>query len=385
MATLHNEDQVRVKDVRPGDTVVVRKAGDVIPEVVGPVLSLRPKGTRPWKFPTTCPCPLRSTLTRIEGEADTRCVDPACPYQRDQRVIYWGSRGAMDIEGLGERTVMQLTAKGLIEDPADIYALTAEQVATLEGFASASAEKLVAAIADSKSRPLPRLLTALGVKHLGPAASQVLASEFGTLDRVMAASSDELAAVGGVGPVIAASIAAWFELPASRAFIEKLRAAGVDFGSESAAAAAAAARAAVPQVLAGKTVVVTGTLAGFSREDAELAITSRGGKSPGSVSAKTYAVVVGESPGASKLTKAEQLGIPILDEAAFPAPPRDGRARLSDAADAPVRSWVSDDVERPGCTGRRATGLPRPASRSPARGGVRSRRSRSARPRSACT
>ena len=317
MATLHNEDQVRVKDVRPGDTVVVRKAGDVIPEVVGPVLSLRPKGTRAWKFPTTCPCPLRSTLTRIEGEADTRCVDPACPYQRDQRVIYWGSRGAMDIEGLGERTVMQLTAKGLIEDPADIYALTAEQVATLEGFATASAEKLVAAIADSKSRPLPRLLTALGVKHLGPAASQVLAGEFGTLDRVMAASSDELAAVGGVGPVIAASIAAWFELPASGAFIEKLRAAGVDFGSEAAAAAAAAARAAVPQVLAGKTVVVTGTLAGFSREDAELAITSRGGKSPGSVSAKTYAVVVGDSPGASKLSKAEQLGIPILDETGF--------------------------------------------------------------------
>jgi DNA ligase (NAD+) len=223
----------------------------------------------------------------------------------------------MDIEGLGERTVMQLTAKGLIADPADIYQLTAEQVATLDGFARASAEKLVAAIADSKTRPLPRLLTALGVKHLGPAAAQLLAAEFGTLDRVMAASSEELAAVGGVGPVIAASIAAWFELPASQAFIEKLRAAGVDFGSESAAAAAAAARASVPQVLAGKTVVVTGTLAGFSREEAEQAITSRGGKSPGSVSAKTYAVVVGESPGASKLTKAEQLGIPILDEAAF--------------------------------------------------------------------
>ena len=317
MATLHNEDQVRAKDVRPGDTVVVRKAGDVIPEVVGPVLSLRPKKSRPWQFPTTCPCPLGSTLLRPEGEADTRCVDPACPFQRDQRVIYWASRGAMDIEGLGERTVVQLTSNGLVADPADIYVLTAEQLATLEGFASASAEKLAAAIADSKSRPLPRLLTALGVKHLGPAAAQLLAAEFGTLDRVMAASSEELAAVDGIGPVIAASIAAWFELPGSRAFIEKLRAAGVDFGSESAAAAAAAARAAVPQVLAGKTVVVTGTLAGFNREEAEQAITSRGGKSPGSVSAKTYAVVVGESPGASKLTKAEQLGIPILDEAGF--------------------------------------------------------------------
>ena len=317
MATLHNEDQVRVKDVRPGDTVVVRKAGDVIPEVVGPVLSLRPDGSRPWRFPTTCPCPLRSTLMRPEGEADTRCVEPACPFQRDQRVIYWGSRGAMDIEGLGERTVMQLTANGLIADPADIYVLTAEQVATLDGFAMASADKLVAAIAESKTRPLPRLLTALGVKHLGPAAAQLLAAEFGTLDRVMAATSDELASVDGIGPVIAASIAAWFEQPGSRAFVDKLRAAGVDFGSESAAAAAAAVRAAVPQVLAGKTVVVTGTLAGFTREQAELAITSRGGKSPGSVSAKTFAVVVGESPGASKLTKAEQLGIPVLDETGF--------------------------------------------------------------------
>jgi DNA ligase (NAD+) len=223
----------------------------------------------------------------------------------------------MDIEGLGERTVMQLTAKGLVADPADIYQLTAEQVATLDGFARASADKLVAAIANSRTRPLPRLLTALGVKHLGPAAAQILAAEFGTLDRVMAASSEELAAVPGIGPVIAASIASWFELPASRAFIEKLRAAGVDFGSESAAVAAAAARAAVPQVLAGKTVVVTGTLEGFTREEAEQAITSRGGKSPGSVSAKTYALVVGESPGASKLTKAEQLGVPILDQAAF--------------------------------------------------------------------
>ena len=236
----------------------------------------------------------------------------------------------MDIEGLGERTVMQLTANG--SDRRSGRHLRAHRRAGARrsrDSRSASAEKLVAAIADSKTRPLPRLLTALGVKHLGPAAAQLLAAEFGTLDRVMAASSDELAAVGGVGPVIAASIAAWFELPASRAFIEKLRAAGVDFGSESAAAAAAAARAAVPQVLAGKTVVVTGTLAGFSREEAELAITSRGGKSPGSVSAKTYAVVVGESPGASKLTKAEQLGIPILDEAAFPAAARDRRARLS--------------------------------------------------------
>jgi DNA ligase (NAD+) len=317
MATLHNEDQVRVKDVRPGDTVIVRKAGDVIPEVVGPVLALRPDHSEPWQFPQTCSCPLESTLVRLEGEADTRCIEPACPFQRSQRVVYWASRGAMDIEGLGERTVEQLTSAGLVTDPADIYLLTVDQVESLEGFATLSAEKLVSAIAESRHRPLPRLLTALGVKHLGPAASQVLAAQFGTVDRLIAASPDELAAVEGVGPVIARSITSWFEQEPNRAFIEKLRAAGVDLGSEAAAAAAAAAREAIPQVLEGRAVVVTGTLAGYTREQAEEAIVARGGKSPGSVSSKTYAVVVGESPGASKLTKAEQLGIPILDGAAF--------------------------------------------------------------------
>ena len=311
VATLHNEDQVRVKDVRPGDTVIVRKAGDVIPEVVGPVTSMRPEATAPWTFPTTCPCPLASTLVRLEGEADTRCVEPACPYQRDQRVIYFASRGAMDIEGLGERTVGQLTANGLVADAADLFTLTQEQLLGLEGFAKISADKLVAAIDGSRQRPLPRLLTALGIKHLGPAASQALAAHFGTLDAVMAASADELAAVEGLGPIIAQSIATWFALDSNRAFVEKLRAAGVDFG------VAPAVTEDVPQVLAGKAVVVTGTLEGFTREEAEAAIVARGGKSPGSVSAKTFAVVVGDNPGASKLTKAESAGVPILDEAAF--------------------------------------------------------------------
>jgi DNA ligase (NAD+) len=317
MATLHNQDQVRLKDVRPGDTVVVRKAGDVIPEVVGPVLALRPEGSEPWEFPTTCPCPLASTLVRLEGEADTRCIEPTCPFQRDQRVIYWASRGAMDIEGLGERTVTQLTARGLVADPSDLYTLTADQVETLEGFARPSAEKLVAAIAESTGRPVPRVLTALGIKHLGPAASQALAAAFGTVERVMSAGADELASVDGVGPVIARSIAEWSAKESNQDFVRRLRAVGVDLGSEEAAAAAAAERAAIPQVLAGTTVVVTGTLAGYTREDAEAAITSRGGKSPGSVSSKTTAVVVGESPGASKLSKAEQLGVPLLDLAGF--------------------------------------------------------------------
>jgi DNA ligase (NAD+) len=312
VATLHNEDQVRVKDVRPGDTVIVRKAGDVIPEVVGPVLAMRPPDAKPWTFPTTCPCPLQSTLVRLEGEADTRCVEPACPYQRDQRVIYFASRGAMDIEGLGERTVSQLTASGMVADAADVYSLTQDQLLTLEGFAQISADKLLAAIDASRQRPLPRLLTALGVKHLGPAAAQILAARFGTLDGVMNASADELAGVMGIGPKIAESIATWFALDSNRAFIEKLRRAGVDFGVAPAPAADD-----VPQVLEGRAVVVSGTLAGYTREEATAAIVARGGTSPGSVSAKTYALVVGDNPGASKVTKAEQVDVPVLDEAAF--------------------------------------------------------------------
>ena len=257
---------------------------------------------------------------RLEGEADTRCVEPACPYQRDQRVIYFASRGAMDIEGLGERTVGQLTAAGLVADAADLYRLTREQLLTLEGFAQISADKLLAAIDGSRHRPLPRLLTALGIKHLGPAAAQALAAHFGTLDAVMEASDEELAAVEGLGPIIARSIATWFALEPNRAFVEKLR-----DGRRRLRRAGAARRPKAPQVLAGKAVVVTGTLAGYTREEAEAAIVARGGKSPGSVSAKTYALVVGDEPGASKLTKAEQVGVPILDEAAFEPPPRDRR------------------------------------------------------------
>jgi DNA ligase (NAD+) len=309
VATLHNEDQVRIKDVRPGDTVIVRKAGDVIPEVVGPVLSLRPPDAEPWTFPSTCPCPLATPLVRLPGEADTRCVAPACPFQRDQRIIYFASRAAMDIEGLGERTVFQLSEAGLVADPADIYSLTVDQLLTLEGFAKISAEKLVSGIAASKTRPLPRLLTALGIKHLGPAAAEALSRGFGTLDAIMAASEADLATTEGVGPVIAASIRQWFDLPANRGMIEKLRAAGVEFGNVVVSRS--------PQVLAGKAVVVSGTLDGFSREEAEAAIKDRGGKSPGSVSAKTFALVVGADPGASKLAKANELGIPILDEDGF--------------------------------------------------------------------
>ena len=311
MATLHNQDQVRAKDVRPGDTVVVRKAGDVIPEVVGPVLALRPDGLPEWQFPTRCPCVIASELVRPDGEADTRCVEPACPFQRDQRIIYFASRGAMDIEGLGERTVFQLSDAGLVTDPADIYFLTVDQLLQLDGFARISAEKLITSIAEARSRPLPRLLTALGIKGLGPSASEGISRAFGTLDAVLDASEADLATTDGVGPTIAASIVRWFSTEANRAMIDKLRTAGVEFGNVEVSRQ--------PQVLAGKAVVVTGSLDGFSREEAEAAIKARGGKSPGSVSAKTFAVVVGAEPGASKVTKAATLGIPVLDEAGFQA------------------------------------------------------------------
>jgi DNA ligase (NAD+) len=309
MATLHNRDQVIAKDVRPGDTVVVRKAGDVIPEVVGPILSKRPKNSAPWEFPSTCPCNVKSTLVKIDDQADTRCVEPSCPFQRDQRIIYFASRGGMDIEGLGERTVFALSDAGLVEDVGDLYSLTTEHLLTLEGFAQRGAQNLVDALTESKTRPLPKLLTALGIKHLGPAAADSLAMYFGTVDAIAAASSEELSAIDGVGVAIAESIVAWFSAAANIKVIEKLRAAGVEFGRVE--------KSNEPQTLAGKAVVVTGSLENFSREGAEEAIKKRGGKSPGSVSAKTFAVVLGESPGASKLTKAEQLGIPMLDEAGF--------------------------------------------------------------------
>ena len=309
MATLHNRDQVAAKDVRPGDTVVVRKAGDVIPEVVGPVLSKRPKNSQPWVFPALCPCPVKSTLVKLDDVADTRCVEPSCPFQRDQRIMYFASRGAMDIEGLGDRTVFALSDAGLVADVGDLYSVTVEQLLTLEGFAELSAQNLVASIQASRSRPLPKLLTALGIKNLGPAAAESLASEFGSLEAIAVATADELSAVDGVGGVIAASITSWFAITENAAIIKKLRDAGVEFGRVEISTQ--------PQTLVGKAVVVTGSLSAYSRDGAEEAIKSRGGKSPGSVSAKTFAVVLGESPGASKVTKAEQLGIPVLDEAGF--------------------------------------------------------------------
>lgn len=308
LATLHNEDQVREKDVRPGDTVIVRRAGDVIPEVRGPVLSLRPPDLPAWQFPTTCPI-CDQPLVRLAGESDTFCVNVDCPGQQVQRISHFAARGAMDIEGLGERTVYQFSQAGLLSDVADIYRLDFDRVRQFEGFGEVSVNNLQRAIDASKSRPLANLLVGLSIRHLGSTGSQVLARALGHLDRIMAAPVEEMAAIEGIGPVIAASAGQFFSLDNNRDVIERLRAAGVNFAGIDGPS--------LPQVLAGASIVVTGTLSQWSREGAEDAIKARGGKAPGSVSKKTTALVVGAEPGSAKLARAQELGVPILDEAGF--------------------------------------------------------------------
>ena len=307
-ATLHNQDQVAAKDVRPGDTVIVRKAGDVIPEVVGPVLSDRPKGLRKWKFPTNCPV-CGHVLVRPDDEAVHRCLNLSCPARVAGAIEHFASRGAMDIEGLGEQRVQLFCELGLLADVADIYSLDPERLKGLDKFADVSVQKLLDAIEGSKTKPLANLLVGLNIRHLGGAGSVALAEHFGHLDRIESATEEEIAGVEGLGSIIAASVHQWFADPTNRAVIEKLRAAGVNLQGPEASD--------LPQTLEGLIVVVTGTLDGFTRDEAEAAIKGRGGKSPGSVSKKTTAVVIGAGPGASKVTKAEDLGIPILDEAGF--------------------------------------------------------------------
>lgn len=307
-ATLHNQDQVAAKDVRPGDTVIVRKAGDVIPEVVGPVLSERPKGLRKWKFPTNCPV-CGHVLVRPEEEAVHRCLNLSCPARVAGAIEHFASRGAMDIEGLGEQRVQLFCELGLLTDVADIYALDPERLKGLDKFADVSVQKLLDAIEGSKTKPLANLLVGLNIRHLGGAGSVALAEHFGHLDHIEGASEEEIAGVEGVGSIIARSVHDWFSDESNRRVIEKLRAAGVNLQGPEASN--------LPQTLEGSIVVVTGTLEGFTRDEAEAAIKGRGGKSPGSVSKKTTAVVIGAGPGASKVTKAEELGIPVLDEAGF--------------------------------------------------------------------
>ena len=318
-ATLHNADQVGEKDVRPGDLVVVRKAGDVIPEVLRPVLADRPEGLREWSFPTSCPA-CGGPLVRPEGEAATFCTDHSCPRQVRGRIEHFSSRGAMDIEGFGEQRVDLFVGEGLLTDVAGIYSLDYDRIADWDGFGETSVRNLREAVEGSRDRPLGRLLFGLRIPHVGTTVADAVAAAFGDLDGLEAASIEDMEAVDGLGPVIAASVHGWLRRPSSRDLLARLRGAGVNL------VAAAVVGADVEPLLADMAVVVTGTLAGYSRDGAKAAIVALGGTSPGSVSARTTALVAGEG-GGSKLARAEELGVLILDEEAF--------ARLLDTGELP--------------------------------------------------
>jgi DNA ligase (NAD+) len=308
-ATLHNEDEVRRKDVRAGDTVIVRRAGDVIPEIVGPVISKRPKRARIWKMPATCNA-CGTTLVRRDGEADYRCPNKrGCPSQGIEWLFHFAGRGAMDIEHLGYMTVMRLLEKGLIEDPADIYALDAEKLGQLPGFKDKAIANVLQQIEASKDRPLWRLLVGLNIRHVGGHVAQVLADAFGSIDALMAASEDAIDAVPGIGPEIAATVREWCDEEENRQLIEKLRAAGVRLADEGRIDTG-------PRPLAGLSIVLTGGLEGMSREEATAAAEAAGARVTSSVSKKTAFVVAGENPG-TKLAKAEQLEVEVIDEDEF--------------------------------------------------------------------
>ena len=310
LATLHNEDQVAVKDVRIGDQVIVRRAGDVIPEVVGPIVSARTGRERKWSMPENCPF-CGYPIVRLEGEAVARCTGGLqCPSRVREWLFHFASRGGMDIEHLGYKTIDLLLGNGFISDPADIFTFDTSRLLEMDGWGQISVDNLTKAIAAARDRPVARLLTALGIRHVGGTVARLLARHFGGMEALMAASEEEIAAIGGIGPTIAAGVAEWSSDPVNREIVTKLGAAGVRLNDESPEAGSS-------DILSGASFVVSGTIEGFTREEAETAIEQRGGKATGSVSGKTTALIVGESPGASKTTKAEELGIPIIDGVEF--------------------------------------------------------------------
>jgi len=331
-ATLHNAHEVRRKDVRPGDTVVLRKAGDVIPEIVGPVLPLRPEGLAEWVMPTECPSCGTTLVQQKEGDKDLRCPNTQrCPAQLLERVYHVASRGAFDIEGLGAEAAHALLDAGVITDEGDVFDLDRDKLLKTDLFTraskknavregagapsqeparelSANGEGLLANLGKRKHLPLWRVLVALSIRHVGPTAARALATEFGSMAEIRGASEERLAAAEGVGPTIAESVIEWFSVDWHRAIVDKWEAAGVSMADERDES--------TPRTLEGLTVVVTGSLVDFSRDSAKEAILSRGGKAAGSVSKKTDYVVAGDNAG-SKAEKAEQLGVPVLDEAGF--------------------------------------------------------------------
>ena len=319
-ATLHNIDEVRRKNVRVGDTIVVHKAGDVIPEVVGPVLELRPEGSVDWEMPSACPS-CGSPVIREEGEVAYRCVSIDCPAQATERLIHWGSRNAMDIDGLGDEIVSRMVEQGLLTDVADFYdKLTEEALSevscgrqTVDGddivVGKTIAAKVMAQVNESRGRGLARVLFGLGIRHVGANVARALATHFRSMQALMTAAPGEIAAIDGVGPKIAASVHEFFSVKKNVAVVERLREAGVVLEEEVEEPDA-------PQTLAGLTFVLTGTLQNYKRTEAAKLLEAMGAKCTGSVSKKTSYVIAGEAAG-SKLTKAEQLGVPVLDESAL--------------------------------------------------------------------
>ena len=326
-ATLHNLDEIRRKNVREGDTIIVHKAGDVIPEVVGPVLSLRPADAVEFQMPTTCPS-CGSPVIQEEGEVAFRCVSIDCPAQAVERLIHWGSRKAMDIDGLGDELINRMVEEGVLSDVADFYdKLTEETLAsmptgrvydtdTADHLSGDSipvghtiAKKVMAKVEESKTRGLGRVLFGIGMRHVGANVAELLAQEFGSIQALATAPVEKIAEIPGIGPKIAESVHEFFSIPENVAVIERLRQAGVVLEEEKSENE-------LPQTLAGLTFVLTGTLEHFTRDEAGAQLKAMGAKVSGSVSKKTSFVVAGEAAG-SKLTKAESLGIPVLDEAAL--------------------------------------------------------------------
>jgi DNA ligase (NAD+) len=333
LATLHNASEVTRKGVLIGDTVVIRKAGDVIPEVLGPVVDVRDGSEREFVMPTQCPECGTTLAPAKEGDADIRCPNSrSCPAQLRERVFHVAGRGAFDIEGLGYEAGIALLQSGVITDEGDLFTLTEDDLLRTELFTvkggelSANGKRLLANLDKAKQQPLWRVLVALSIRHVGPTAARALATEFGSLDAIQAASEEQLAATEGVGPTIARAVVEWFTVDWHRAIVDKWRAAGVRMADERDSS--------IERTLEGLSIVVTGSLTGFSRDQAKEAILARGGKAASSVSKKTAYVVAGDAPG-SKYDKAIELGVPVLDEDGFRALLEDGPELSEDQAEVP--------------------------------------------------
>ena len=305
LATLHNEDLIISKDLRVGDWVQVKRAGEVIPQIIAPIPERRTGDEKPWRMPKRCPS-CGTLATREEDEAAIYCPNIACPGRQLEGLVHFTSRGAMDIRGLSYARIQQLVGEGLVRDPGDLFALSREKLLELEGYADKGADGLITAIEASKTQPLSRLLHALGIRHVGSIAAQLLAQHFGTLDALLSASADDILGVRGIGATIANGVVAYFSDPAGRALVEKLRSRGVNFKEPRAVVAGGP--------LSGQTAVITGTLPTLSRAKATAVIEAAGGRVTGSVSKSTSFLVAGEEAG-SKLEKAKTLGVEIIDEA----------------------------------------------------------------------